>query len=202
MLFALHPKTHIMKVVYFVILIVLAGFLAPGCSPVAHVERDPNVNFRQFKTYDWVDMKMAQDDKAEGTAAFARLAVHNAVKNILPQKGLQQSNTNPDILLSYDILVERSVERRSDPVYTQPLQRFFYNPYFGRWSSFYYPSRFMGYDSYTVPVKEATLTISMINTKTDETVWQGWTTQTAHSGQLTSDEIRSSVEAILKKFRP
>jgi len=40
----------------------------------------------------------------------------------------------------------------------------------------------------------------MIDTRTDKTVWQGWTTDEVRSKNLTSKEIQNSVKAIFKKF--
>lgn len=174
--------------------------LASACSPVAHVEKDPSVNLGNYDSYAWVDSKSSQDDKASSPAAFAQLSVQNEVNAQLQKKGWRIDNKNPDVLLSYDILVERSQQQVNDPVYTRPLTRYYYNPYFRRWGTIYYPSRFVGYDSYTVPVREATLTLSMMDARSDKEIWQGWTTQQVESRLLTKDEIRSSVKSIFRKF--
>lgn len=49
-------------------------------------------------------------------------------------------------------------------------------------------------------IREGTITISMIDTRTDKTVWQGWTTDEVNSRNLTSKEIQNSVKSIFKKF--
>jgi hypothetical protein len=174
--------------------------LVVACSPVAHVEKDPAVNLSKYKTYAWVETKAVKNEDASHPAAFAQLSLRNAVNEQMQKKGWRLVNNNPDVLLSYDILVERSVERRDDPVYTQPFTRYYYNPYFRRWGTIYYPSRFVGYDSYNVPVREATLTLSIMDARTDKKVWQGWTTQQVDSRLLTKSEIRSGVRSIFKKF--
>jgi hypothetical protein len=58
----------------------------------------------------------------------------------------------------------------------------------------------MGYERDERPVKEGTVTISMIDTRTDKTVWQGWTTDEVNGRNLTSKEIQNSVKSIFKKF--
>ena len=58
----------------------------------------------------------------------------------------------------------------------------------------------MGYERDERPIKEGTVTISMIDSKTDKTVWQGWTTDQVNSRNLTSKEIQNSVRSIFKKF--
>jgi hypothetical protein len=103
-------------------------------------------------------------------------------------------------LISYDVLVQRSVDQRSNPVYSQPFSRYYFNPYTRRWGSFYYPSQFLGYQTYEVPVKEGTVTITMVDARTDKLAWQGWTTEQLNYSRLTTDEIDRSVRNIFGKF--
>ena len=111
-------------------------------------------------------------------------------------QGLPQKSTSHN----YDVLVEKSVSQRSDPVYSTPFSRTFYNPYRRRFINVYYPSQFMGYDNYDVPSREGTVTISMIDAQTDKTVWQGWSTDEVNSRNMSSKEIQSSVKVIFRKF--
>ena len=58
----------------------------------------------------------------------------------------------------------------------------------------------MGYERDQRPIKEGTVTITMIDTRTDKMVWQGWTTDELNSRNITSKEIQNSVKAIFRKF--
>jgi hypothetical protein len=58
----------------------------------------------------------------------------------------------------------------------------------------------LGYESYEQLIKEGTITITMIDAKTDKTVWQGWTTEEVNNRNLTSKEIQNAVRSIFKKF--
>ncbi len=49
-------------------------------------------------------------------------------------------------------------------------------------------------------LREGTITISMIDAKTNKTIWQGWTTEEVNSRNLTSKEIQASVKNIFRKF--
>lgn len=171
-----------------------------ACAPVAHVEKDPSVNLNHYNTYAWVESRASQDSNGKRSADIARLSVQNEVNARLQQKGWRLDTKNPDVLVSYDVLVEKNVQQVNDPVYTTPFVRYYYNPYFRRWGRIYYPSRFAGYDSYTVPVREATLTLTMIDARSDKEIWQGWTTQQVDSRVLSKEEIRSGVKSIFKKF--
>ncbi len=106
---------------------------------------------------------------------------------------------NPDILLSYDVLVERNTETNREPVYSQSMTRYYYNPYTRRWSTIYYPSQFQGYDVYETPVREGTVTITMVDAKTDKNIWQGWTTERLNGSRITDTEIKKSVKNIFNK---
>ena len=176
---------------------VLALVMA-GCSPSAHIEKDDATDFSKYKTFAWISK-----DKSDGgrTNDLAETKIKQAVNNELEKTaGWRETNKNPDVLLSYDVLVERSVRTQSDAVYSQPFSRLFYNPYSRRYINVFYPSRFMGYDTYDVQTREGTVTISMIDADTDKTVWQGWTTNEVDSRRLSTKEIQNSVKAIFKKF--
>jgi len=173
-------------------------FLLASCASTAHIEKDDNTDFSKYRTFSWVE-KEAKDGKK--TNDLAERKVRDAVtKELEKTAGWRESKNNPDVLLSYDLLVERSVKQESDPVYSQPFIRSFYNPYSRRIYRVYYPSRFMGYDNYDVNTREGTVTISMIDAKTEKTVWQGWATDEVSSRNMTSKEIQNSVRAIFRKF--
>jgi hypothetical protein len=125
--------------------------------------------------------------------------IKETVNEELAKAGWKQS-AKPDVLLTYDVLVEKAIKEQNNPVYTQPFTRYFYNPYSRRWNSLYYPSRFAGYDRDEREVREGTITISLIDSKSDKTIWQGWTTDEVNSRNLTSKEIRNSIRSIFRKF--
>jgi len=169
-----------------------------SCSTPAYVEKDSSVNLSDYKTYMWVDVKSGENDVSNRVTAFADLSVHNSVNAELANWGWQEVTDNPDVLISYDVLVERNVETQNDPVYSQPYSRYYYNPFTRRWSSIYYPSQFLGYQQYQVPVKEATVTITMMDAKADKKIWQGWTTERL-SGALSDLDVKKSVRNIFKE---
>ena len=169
-----------------------------SCSTPAYVEKDNIVNLSDYKTYMWVEVKSSEDDPSGRATSFADISVHNAVRAELNGWGWREVTDNPDVLLSYDVLVERNVETQSDPVYSQSYSRLYYNPYTRRWSTIYYPSQFLGYQQYQVPVREATITISMMDAETDKKIWQGWTTERLNGG-LSDLDVKKSVRNIFKE---
>ena len=176
-------------------------FLLASCASTAHIEKDDNTDFRKYKTFAWIDEDGSGRKDRNKSDDLTERKVREAVnKELEKTAGWRESNSRPDVLLSYDVLVEKTVAQRSDPVYSRSFTRTFYNRYSRRFINVYYPSQFMGYDNYDVPSREGTVTISMIDAKTDKTVWQGWTTDEINSRNMSSKEIQSSVKAIFRKF--
>ena len=188
-----------MKKIIFGVMLVSAVVTIHSCSTPAYVEKDTNTNLSDYKTYMWVDIKASEDDASVRATSFADVSVHNAVNQELQSWGWREVNDNPDVLVSYDVLVERNVETQNDPVYSQPYSRLYYNRFTRRWSSIYYPSQFLGYQQYQVPVREATITISMMDADSDKTIWQGWTTERLGGAGITDLNVKKSVRNIFKE---
>jgi Domain of unknown function (DUF4136) len=189
-----------MRFLKFFSLALLSGLLLASCSSVAHVEKDKSVNFSNYHTYAWVETSEMKDSSKTKVSDLTERHIREAVDAELEKAGWKKVKNRPDVFMSYDVLVEKSVKDDNSPVYSNPYTRYFYNPYSRRWINVYYPSQFLGYDNSPRSVKEGTVTISVIDAKTDKTVWQGWTTDEVNSRNLTSKEIQSSVKSIFRKF--
>lgn len=181
-------------------IIAVAASMVVGCSAPVHVEKDDNIDFSKYRTFAWVDKDGAGTRDRNSSNDLMERRFKEAVTKALDKQGFRQDNRRPDVVISYDVLVERNVRRESDPVYSQPFTRTFYNPYTRRFYNVYYPSQFMGYDDYSRPVREGTVTITVTDARTDRVVWQGWTTDEVNSRNLTSKEINSAVKSIFRKF--
>lgn len=187
-----------MRMLKAIPVLILPIILAVSCATPAYVEKDETADFSRYKTYAWIDNDK-KEDKNKHTD-FMQKHVHEAVNAQLQKEGWREDKSKPDVLISYDLLVEKTTREQSNPVYSMPYQRNFYNPFYRRWGTIYYPSRFMGYDYDTETVREGTLTITMMDAKTDKTIWQGWTTDDVNSRNVTRREIQSSVNSIFRKF--
>jgi hypothetical protein len=184
------------------VLAVASGMLISSCGNTAHIEKARSADLSSYKTYSWIT---PEKNKNKNTKANRRndIAVQNlqaAVNEELQKVGYREVKSNPDILVNSELLVERTEKEQKDPVYSQPYTRYYYNPRSGRYNSFYYPSQFEGYNSYSTTVKEGTITIMLIDSKTDKTVWQGWSTEELNYAQITDKEINKNVRSIFKKF--
>ena len=176
-------------------------FVLASCSSTAHIEKDDNADFSRYKTFAWIDKDGEGKEDLNRNNDLTEQKIRNAVnKELEKNSGWREVKNRPDVMLSYDVLVERSTKESTNPVYSNPYSRVVYNPYTRRYTTIYYPSRFQGYERDERLIKEGTVTISMIDTRTDKTVWQGWTTDEVNSKNLTTKEIQGSIKSIFKKF--
>jgi hypothetical protein len=178
-------------------LLLVAGSLVTGCSTPVHVEKDAGADFSHYRSFAWLSENNGKKSKAND---LEDKAVYDAVSKELQKSNWREVITNPDVLISYDVLIERSTRRESNPVYSPATSRLYFNPYTRRYGTIFYPSQFLGYNDYNVPVREGTVTITVTDAKTDKTIWQGWTTDEVNSRHLTSREINSSIKSIFRKF--
>ena len=174
----------------------IGNILLASCSGPAHIEKDENVNFNKYKTFAWLH---GDKGKLGNQSDLAETKIRTAVTREFEKLGWREVKNKPDVLLDYDVLVDRATKPHNEPVYSQPYSRLVYNPYTRRYATIYYPSQFLGYESYGKVIKEGTITITMIDAKTDKIVWQGWTTGEVSSQHLTSKEIQKAVASIFKK---
>ena len=187
------------KMKRFGVFAIAFAFLA-GCTNTAHIEKDPSTDLAKFKTYSWIHNEV-QENKSKGHSNdLAEQKIRSSVNAELHKNGWKEVSSNPDALVSYDLVVDKSTREQRDPVYSQSYTRTYYNPYTRRFGTFYYPSQFLGYDTYQTSVKQATVAVSIIDPQVDKTIWQGWATNDLNGNQITSKEVDNNVRSIFKKF--
>jgi len=182
-------------------LLAIAGILIlASCSNTAHIEKSAGADLARYKTYGWVEQDKKQDKKINRKQEITQQNIQAAVDEQLQKSGWKRVDDNPDVLVSTDLVVEKTRKQQNDPVYSRPFSRLYYNPYSRRYGTIYYPSQFLGYDNHSTNVREGTVTISMIDSKTDKTIWQGWATDEINSSHITGKEIQKNVKSIFRKF--
>ena len=170
-----------------------------SCSTPAYVQQDDGVNLNDYKTFMWVDTRASENDESKRATAYADIGIHNAVNAELKKWGWKEVTENPDAYISYDVFVERGVQQQQEAVYSQPSTRYYYNNYLRRWSTIYYPSQFVGYQQYETPVKEGTITITIMDADTDKKIWQGWTTERLATSGISDLDAQRSIRNIFKQ---
>lgn len=182
-------------------IIILISCLSINCSTPAYVQKDDTVSLAAYKTYSWADTRATQDDDSKRATAYADISIHNAVNAELKKWGWMEVTDNPDAFVTYDILVEGSTDVKREAVYSQPYTRYYYNRLRRVWVPVYYPSQFVGYEEYESPVKEGTVTVTLIDSRTDKNIWQGWTSERLGQSRITDADIKRSVRNIFNENR-
>jgi hypothetical protein len=180
-----------------------AMIMIVACTQKAYVQKDETVNFSTINTYSWAD---GDDDKNYNTKRpnqndLRDRKIHETIDKYLQAHGWKEVKENPDVYMVFDVVVAKEQKDISTPVYSQPYTRWYYNPVGGRWVPIMYPSSFLGYNNRTETVKEGTLTITLMDPKTDKTIWQGWSTTEIYGAKITDREIDRNVEAIVNKLK-
>lgn len=190
-----------MKKIQWLMGAIISVLVFSACSRVAYVQKDDSVDFTKLKTYAWVEgtEKDSITHKPKVNDLVDRKIRQSIDKN-LKQNGWKEVSAKPDVLLVYDIGVQKEDRNVSDPVYSMPTTRWFYSPYTRRYVPVYYPSEFLGYDNRKETIKEGTITLTLMNANNDKTIWQGWTTSEIYGRRMTDQEIDDNVKAIVKKL--
>lgn len=176
-------------------------FLLASCTSTAHIEKDDNTDFSRYKTFAWIEKDgQGNSNKFKNNNLTEQKIRQEVNAELIKTAGWREVKHKPDVMLSYDVLVERSSREINSPVYSRPFTRLIYNPYTRRYTTIYYPSQFIGYERDERAIREGTVTITMIDSRTDKAVWQGWTTEEVNSKNLTTKEIQYAVRSIFKKF--
>jgi hypothetical protein len=117
-----HKKNALMKATNWKLFgsVAVATLLIVGCSAPVHVEKDDTVDFSKYKTFAWADKEGGKKDRDKSNDIMEQ-KFKDAVTNALDKQGWRVDNRRPDVLISYDVLVERGSRRQSDAVYSQPF---------------------------------------------------------------------------------
>jgi hypothetical protein len=184
-----------------IVLSVFIIFLLTSCGRQAFVQKDNTVDFSKIRTYAWVEgtQKDSLTQKQKINDLVDR-KIRESINRNLQQNGWREVKNNPDVVLVYDVDVQKENRNVSDPVYSMPTTRYFYNPYSRRFVPVYYPSQFMGYDNRTETIKEGTITLTLMNAGNEKTIWQGWTSSEVNGRRMTDKEIDENVKAIVRKL--
>src|SRR4051812_2716739 len=123
-----------MRVLSFLSAAVFSGLLLAGCAGVAHVEKDHTADFSNYHSYSWVETSEKKDDSVKTKVSdLTEKQIREAVNAELAKSGWKEVKHRPDVLISYDVLVEKSLREDRNPVYSDSYTRYYYNPYTRRW---------------------------------------------------------------------
>jgi hypothetical protein len=177
----------------------VSAFFFSSCSVTTHVETAAGVNFNNYKTFGWVNGNGEKiEDRADNDIVDNN--IKNAISLQLENKGWKETTQNPDVLLDYNVMVDKKVSHASYPVYSHPYTNYYYNRWHRRMGYMYYPNDLVTYHTYNIPFKEGTLTVNMIDAKTNKLIWSGSATGDVSSKLVTTQEMQGDVTTLFKKF--
>ncbi|MCW3089800.1 MAG: hypothetical protein JWP81_869 [Ferruginibacter sp.] len=179
-------------------IVVFAIFLT-SCSVTTHSETAAGVNFNNYQTFGWAS---ANGERKEDTVDndIVDNNIKNAITTQLENKGWKETTQKPDVILDYNVMVEKKVTRESEPVYSYPYTHYYYSRWRHRRGYMYYPNDLLGYRTYNIPFKQGTLTVNMIDAKTNKLIWQGSAQGDVSSKTVSTREMQTDVTSIFKKF--
>ena len=179
-------------------LVIGTAFALSSCSTTSHVAVAQGVNFNSYKTFGWTNDVTKKAGRVDNDIIDNK--IKNSISADLEKKGWQETDQQPDVLIDYNVMVEKKVKKEADPVYAYPYSGYYYNGWRHRMGFFYNPVMLAGYHTYNVPFKEGTLTVNMMDAHTNKLIWQGWSRGEVGSRNVTTNDVKHDVKSMFKKF--
>ena len=98
--------------------VVSAVLLFSGCAGNAHIEKDKTADFSKYHTYAWMDKPEVKEEKKGRKHDLTETNIRNAVNKELQKNGWREVRSNPDVLVNYELLIEKNQKEQQDPVYS------------------------------------------------------------------------------------
>lgn len=183
------------------ILFCLLSYGLTACSSLSvSYDYDEQVDFSQFKTYNWLPFAEKKDANI-----FNRVRFITAVDDNLHAKGLTINDSDPDLLIATHFGKERKVDVTNWGYTYAP------NIYYSR-----YNHRHPAYHSHVVSqissqavsvyeYEQGTLILDFINRKTNQLVWRATAIEIinqASTPEKQTEKIKKAVKKILEHFPP
>ncbi|PRY14767.1 uncharacterized protein DUF4136 [Pontibacter ummariensis] len=187
-------------------LLIFSMLLLPlsSCTrfPLADTEYifDPSINYRQFRTYAWIEPEVPSPIEGEVGPFYNTLwdrRIREAVSSALVKEGLNPTGGEeiPDVLLAYDVRVDdgqRAVEDNTFP------------PSYGYWYGYRYRYDYTNLASarnirdYQV----GSIIVDVIDPVTKELIWRGWSEATVDPADMNEGYLNMVVADIMARFPP
>ncbi len=164
-----------------------------GCAGVAvRTDFDREVDFGRYRSVAWLAPPLREtQERAPDTFTANSLLdkrVRRAVEQELERRGLPTApEEQADLRVDYRLLY-------SEKLVTQGT----------RIGSIYHrgPAYYDDFDVYVSQVPEATLVLDLIDARSEQLVWRGWSTRRDHDRSLDENEVSRTVAAILRRYPP
>jgi len=162
-----------------ILLLLLAALLTSCSSVVVKSDYDPETNFTQYKTFDF----MPHPNKP-GANPFNQKRIEAAVEQALVAKGFQkQDSGRPDLLVAYHTNVRDKIDVDT------------YGYRYGRYG------RRVGTYTTVREYQQGTLVIDFVDAQSKDLVWRGWAKGEVNDS-VSKEKVDDTVAKILAKYPP
>ena len=210
-----------------ILIALITSLLVTACAPTTiYSDYDKSIDFKTYTTFAW----LPKTHDTANDNGFNNQIIENNVKNLasgeLKTRGYKVDVNSPDVLLDFHVSVANKVDHVSTPVYSYPYN---YNNYnnnvynnnstynnTGYYNNMYYNNNnnyynnynnninnspsIVGYKTQDVPYEEGTLTIIMIDRKTNQLIWKGWSVGSITDEQSYEYELPSDIHRVFKEY--
>ena len=181
--------TKMKLVIVGVMALMLSACAASG--PRIYTDVDPAADFSQFRTFAFMEEAGKNAEAQYQTLSGQR--IEDAISTALEARGYRVDIHNPDILINFHLKTQEKT-RSSPPVYVGGYYGYRSGMYVG-WPGYVEP----GYvDTYT----EGTLTVDMVNRRTNQMVWEGTAVARVTSSvrEAPNETVRNAVASIFAQY--
>jgi len=184
---------------YLYLLILVLGL--SSCAIQVYSDYDKGAVFTNYKTFAWINRPDSIDDIYYNNQLVDG-NIKRYVSQELIQRGYKPDTMNPDILLEYNAVIRHGVQNLTTPVYANPYPYYGYAPfgypYYGY--GYYANPVVVGYNTQQVPYTEGTLVIEVIDRKTNQLVWKGWSVGTLNNEEDLEQQLPKDIRKIFTKY--
>ncbi|MBC7486955.1 MAG: DUF4136 domain-containing protein [Cytophagaceae bacterium] len=201
------------KKVLFGYLGLIILLLSSCASTAVFSDYNRSLDFKSYKTFAW--LPKTHDPKNDGP--FDNQIVETNIKNLgsgeLKSRGYKVDVDEPDLLIDFYVDVANKVDHVSTPVYgyaynyNSNFARPYNNNLYSYRNSYYNNNSYInsvpvvvGYNNQDIPYEEGTLTILIIDRKTNTLVWKGWSVGTVTDESSFEYELPSDMRRLFKEF--
>lgn len=181
--------------------------LVTSCSTVGTFsDRDKSADFSTYRTFAW----LPGPDNSFANEQFDNRIIETNVKNYvnkeMQDRGYTINIDSPDLILEYNVDIDRVNKVETAPMYQYPYNyNWTYNPNYDRYFGYKFGSKPSPapYESYTtdqIPDDEGTLSISVIDRRTNRLIWRGWSTGTVMDPATYRTRLESDIQDIFTAY--
>ena len=184
----------------FLYLLFLSACVASSVSSRPNSVTVTGANTLNYKTYAWFqDQPVAPIAYDEDYTGSLNNHIRQAVEEVLQKNGFTKAtNGTPDVLVAYDVSV--SVPEEKD-IANNYIKGFGYSyAYMSGYRHNYGNEQLPGYRAVDL-YKSGTLIIDLVNPKTNELVWRGWTEGAISNFKAGYNSVRNEVEKVLEPLK-